>query len=297
MDAVITYVNGADPIWRSEYENTVGKSILSKRFRDWGTLRYLIRGICEYMPYVENVFLVVSGKSQVPGWVNTSSLKVVTHEMFIPSRFLPTFNSNTIEMFLHRIPGIAEEFIYFNDDFFPVAPSSPEDFFKNGKIVMKPSCNILTLNMFKKICRNSDRLARRAAGVGGFSPFFLRPQHSCAPMLKSVFEEVHAKVSGEIDATASRKIRSEKDLTQYLFSDYAWLTGRTVGKRLSNKHFSLASSTPEAIEEFLSNPTCNFVCINDVKLSENKENAFREAIITSFRKRLPNPSKFEKLED
>jgi len=297
MDAVITYVNGADPLWRADYERCIGKSLLSKRFRDWDTLRYLLRGISEYMPYVENVFLVVSGMSQVPQWVDSSNLKIVTHDMFIPSGFLPTFNSNTIEMYLHRIPGLSEEFIYFNDDFFPVAPSSAEDFFIDGKVVMKPSRNLLYLNMFKKICRNSDRLARKAAGITRPAPFFLRPQHSCAPMLRSIYEQVHEKVREEIEATAARKVRTEKDLTQYLFSDYAFLTGRAVAKRLSNKHFSLASAAAGAIASFLAAPTHNFVCINDVKLSEEKQSIFRETILDSFQKRLPTPSKYERDEN
>ena len=72
MDAVITYVNGLDPLWQKEYADTVGGDILQKRFRDWGTLPYLYRGIRRHMPYINNVYLVVSGQSQVPDWVKDS---------------------------------------------------------------------------------------------------------------------------------------------------------------------------------------------------------------------------------
>ena len=57
------------------------------------------------MPFVRNVHLVVSGKTQVPEWAS-DRLKVVTHRDIIPEEFLPTFNSTTIEMFLHRIPEL-----------------------------------------------------------------------------------------------------------------------------------------------------------------------------------------------
>ena len=87
------------------------------------------------MPFVRNVHLVVSGKTQVPEWAS-DRLKVVTHRDIIPEEFLPTFNSTTIEMFLHRIPGLDERFIYFNDDMFPVSPCREEDFFRDGKIVI-----------------------------------------------------------------------------------------------------------------------------------------------------------------
>ena len=45
MDIVITYVNGLDPVWQQDYERYTNIPILEKRFRDWGTLRYLFRGI------------------------------------------------------------------------------------------------------------------------------------------------------------------------------------------------------------------------------------------------------------
>ena len=45
MDAVITYVDGNDPVWREAYRSRLGDGINGKHFRDWGTLKYLLRGI------------------------------------------------------------------------------------------------------------------------------------------------------------------------------------------------------------------------------------------------------------
>lgn len=133
MDIVITYVDGLDPLWQKDYEVTVGSAPLTKRFRDWGTLKYLLRGIERYMPFIRNVYLVVSRRSQVPSWVNTENLKIVLHEDIIPSEYLPVFNSAAIEMFLHRIDGLDEEYIYFNDDIFPLRECSSTDFFVYSK--------------------------------------------------------------------------------------------------------------------------------------------------------------------
>ena len=90
MDAVVTYVDGSDPQWLKEYAAAVGESLEPKRFRDWGLLRYLLRGISTYMPFVENVYLVVSGEGQVPSWLS-SEVKVVYHRDIIPEEFLPVF--------------------------------------------------------------------------------------------------------------------------------------------------------------------------------------------------------------
>ena len=133
MDIVITYVDGLDPLWQKDYEAAVGRDPLTKRFRDWGTLKYLLRGVERYLPFIRNVYLVVSRRSQVPSWVNTENLKIVLHEDIIPSEYLPVFNSAAIEMFLHRIEGLDEEYIYFNDDIFPLRECSSTDFFVHSK--------------------------------------------------------------------------------------------------------------------------------------------------------------------
>ena len=136
MDAVITYVDGNDPVWKQDYEKTTNVPVMQKRFRDWGTLKYLLRGIECRMPFIRNVYLVVSHPSQVPDWADCENLKVVLHKDIIPAEFLPTFNCNPIEMHLHRIPGLDEEYLYFNDDMFPVGDCRPEDFFRDGKAVI-----------------------------------------------------------------------------------------------------------------------------------------------------------------
>ena len=90
MDIVITYVDGNDPVWQQDYEKHTNVPVMQKRFRDWGTLKYLLRGIEQNMPFVRNVYLVVSHLSQVPSWVCRENLKVVLHRDFIPAEYLPT---------------------------------------------------------------------------------------------------------------------------------------------------------------------------------------------------------------
>ena len=52
------------------------------------------------MPWIRNLYLIVSNKEQVPAWVNQENVKIVLHEDIIPAQFLPTFNSTAIEMFI-----------------------------------------------------------------------------------------------------------------------------------------------------------------------------------------------------
>lgn len=291
MDAVITYVNGLDPVWREEYSKALNIPALDKRFRDWGTLKYLLRGICKYMPFIRNVHLVVSGVSQVPEWAS-DNLRIVTHRDIIPQEFLPTFNSTTIEMFLHRIPGLDERFIYFNDDMFPVSPCEESDFFRDGKIVIGFSRHLFAGGMYKRQCRNSDRMARKALGLGN-SPLFVRPQHICSPMLRDASEEVFERMKDEIFQTLSR-VRTMENLNQYLFLDYLFHQGRAIPERLSGKFFSIATSSASTIGKHLISPSRKLVCINDVHLKDEAYLSERAILLDSFERALPEKSIYER---
>ncbi|MBR5300289.1 MAG: hypothetical protein IKU36_08590 [Bacteroidales bacterium] len=292
MDAVITYVDGNDPVWKQDYEKYTNVPVMQKRFRDWGTLKYLLRGIEKKMPFIRNVYLVVSHPSQVPAWADKENLKIVLHKDIIPEEFLPTFNCNPIEMNLHRIPGLDEEYLYFNDDMFPVGDCRPTDFFRDGKAVIGYYRHLFASNMYKKICRNSDRLARHALGLKP-SAFFTRPQHICSPMLKSVCDEVYDTVNAQIRETSATRTRTENNLNQYLFLDYMNYKGLVINEKISNKHFSVSVASPESLRKFLQNPTRNLVCINDVHLSEKRYDALRGAILEAFESVFPDKSRFE----
>ena len=292
MDVVITYVNGNDPVWKQDYGKYTNVPVMQKRFRDWGTLKYLLRGIENRMPFVRNVYLVVSHPSQVPEWVDRKNLKIVLHRDIIPEEFLPTFNCNPIEMHLHRIPGLDEEYLYFNDDMFPVGDCKPEDFFRNGRPVIGYYRHFIAGNMYKKICRNSDRLARKALGLKP-SFFFTRPQHICSPMLKSQCEELYSMVEEQVRRTSASRTRTENDLNQYLFLDYMNYKGMVIREKISNKHFSVAVASPSSLKEFLEKPTRKLVCINDVHLSESRYEQLRGAILDAFESTFPQKSRFE----
>ena len=291
MDIVITYVNGLDPVWQKDYQHYTNIPPLVKRFRDWGTLRYLMRGIECNMPFVRRVHLVVSHESQVPEWVDRSEVNVVLHKDIIPAQALPTFNCNPIEMCLHRIEGLDEEFLYFNDDMYPMLLCKPEDFFREGKGVIGISRHWFPSNMYKHICRNSDRLARKALGLKP-SWTFLRPQHICSPLLKSECKALYATIEQEIKSSLTR-IRTKDDLNQYLFLDYMYLKGKIINLRQSKKHFSVGVTSPDKLHRFILHPTKKLACINDVQLTEERYVELRKTILLAFEQRFPNRSKFE----
>ena len=291
MDAVITYVDGRDPLWLEDYRSFVDGTAMAKRFRDWGTLPFLLRGIEKHMPFVQNVFLVVARESQVPSWVDRSRVRVVLHSEIIPERFLPVFNSTAIELFMWRIPGLGEEFIYFNDDFFPMMDCVPEDFFDCGRAAIHFSRHFFWFSQYLRHTRNSDRLAARAACVRrGLQ--FVRPQHICTPLLKSGCAEAFGKVEPDILNSVTR-VREDCNVNYYFFCDYLRFTGRTVGRKLSRKHFSLAVTSADKLCGFIARPDRKVMCVNDVKVPEETYTELRERWLEAFSGAFPEKSSFE----
>lgn len=292
MDAVITYVDGNDPLWQQDYRAATGREALAKRYRDWGTLPYLLRGIERHMPFVNKVYLVVSRESQVPAWADTTQLKVVYHSDILPAQCLPTFNSCTIELFLHRIPGLAEQFLYFNDDLFPVKDASADDFFPGGKAATGFSRHIFAPGDYKRQTRNADRLARKALGLKA-PLWFLRPQHTVMPMLRSVCTTAFRSMEPQLMATIT-PLRDPRNCNQYLFPDYQLLSGCGMARRLSNRHLSLATATPERLAAAIRSPREKILCINDVEMSPARFDALRTAMLAAFAAHFPDKSRFER---
>jgi len=99
------------------------------RWRDNGELRYSLRSLSRYAPWIRRVHLVTHG--QTPDWLDPAAegLSVATHEdIFADPSVLPTFNSGAITASLHRLPDLADHYLFFNDDVMLSRPVHPSDF-------------------------------------------------------------------------------------------------------------------------------------------------------------------------
>ena len=136
IDFVLTWVDGDDPAWIKELNkyapNNKEIDISSERYRSWDNLQYWFRGIEKFAPWVNKIHFVTWG--HVPKWLNTDhpKLNIVKHTDYMDNTNLPVFNSHPIEINLHKIKDLSEQFVYFNDDTFLTSPVSKERFFKHG---------------------------------------------------------------------------------------------------------------------------------------------------------------------
>jgi len=141
VDAVYTWVNGSDPDFQSSLKGTQfemkapsKEDMHNQRFQDFNQLKYSIRSIEMYAPWIRNIYIITNG--QKPSWAKMEhpNIFVVYHkDIFQEETDLPTFNSMAIEVHLHQIAGLSRRFIYFNDDFSFQAPVCMSDFWTEEK--------------------------------------------------------------------------------------------------------------------------------------------------------------------
>ncbi|WP_417884130.1 stealth family protein [Vibrio rumoiensis] len=151
IDIVYTWVNGNDRLWNDKknsylknsnvYKNSLDEQAGSQRFTDNNELKYSLRSIELFAPWVNHIYIVTD--NQIPEWLNEQeNVTIIDHKEIIPEEYLPTFNSSVIEAHLHNITTLQEMFIYFNDDMFLGKKTVKHDFFKHGKP------NIFTSSIF-----------------------------------------------------------------------------------------------------------------------------------------------------
>ena len=72
VDAVFTWVNGTDPRQLALLGQYVkNPQSLNTMFRDYGMLRFGVRSVERFMPWVRKIYIFTNG--QVPTWLNTSA--------------------------------------------------------------------------------------------------------------------------------------------------------------------------------------------------------------------------------
>lgn len=146
VDVVYTWVNASYPLlvqqmkqYKYLQKGESGQEAIpdsdAMLYRDYGLLRYSMRSVERFAPWVRNVILVTNGA--LPYWLNTTSSRFrhVTHEVMFGSgatnhtASLPNFSSFAIDSQLGDIPGLSDCFFYLQDDFFFTDYIRKEDFF------------------------------------------------------------------------------------------------------------------------------------------------------------------------
>ena len=260
IDFVITWVDGNDIEWQKEKAMYSGQEFGDdriKRYREWEILPYWFRCIEKNAPWVNKIHFVTCG--HLPNWLDTSNpkLNIVNHKDYIPEEYLPTFSCRPIELNLHKIPGLTESFVYFNDDMFLLKPVSESMFFQHGMPcdtailqvahisgvdengdIIKPenynTSNVLNLipinrNFNKKqaIRKNITKWYSRQYGLSAWRTLLLTPWdffpgfrnlHLPYSYHKKTFVEAWEKESFLLDRACKHRFRDSTDVSSRMFS-------------------------------------------------------------------------------
>ncbi len=328
IDFVILWVDGSDPEWRKqkkEYSHDSDDDDRPERYREFGTLKYLFRGIDKYAPWVRKIHFVTWG--HLPNWLDTShpKLHIVNHKDYMPADYLPVFNSDALELNLHRIDGLSERFVYFNDDMLMIDHIKPEDFFIDGKpvdmlalqpVVANPENPIMSrifINNSLLICKYFDKrtqmkkLKSKYFHIGYplmywiynclelafplFTGFYT--VHGASPVLKSTFETLWSKEGELLDEVSRHRFRSRDDVNQYIFREWQKQTGNFVPVNLHRFfcYLDIAKNFEKSIS-IIRKQKRKMICLNDpgdkidfVPVSN--------ALCSALDSIMPEPSSFE----
>jgi hypothetical protein len=281
VDVVYTWVDGGDSQWRRSKANAQAghepelrnsTAANEARFTSRDELRYSLRSLDYFAPWVNHVYLVTAG--QTPSWLNTSNsrITVVDHrDIFSDPAALPTFNSHAIESQLHHIVGLSEHFLYLNDDVFFGRPVQPELFF-HGNGMAKFFMSEQTVDYqpasagdlpVDSAAKNNRALLEGAFGRTVEHKF----QHAVHPQRVSTLSRLEQEHSQELLRTQRNKFRDPADLSvaSSLAHYYGFAIGAAVPGNLSYRYIDINDSAAQAkLLRLLRRRDADVFCLNEV---------------------------------
>ena len=239
IDVVYTWVDGDDEDWLAARDARItglggtpsARAGGASRYRSRDELRYSMRSLHLFAPWVRRIHLVTAG--QVPAWLDTTDdrIRVVDHRDILPADALPTFSSHAIETRLHNVPDLADHFIYVNDDVFLARPRRPEHFFTPGGHYAAFVADHRAVGLpgtddrpYLSAAQNNRRVLADAFGV----TLTHTMMHSPHPQRRTTLEEIAARFPDDVARTTDAPFRSETDLS--LLSSFAQSYGLVTGQ-------------------------------------------------------------------
>lgn len=324
IDVVYTWVDDQDPHWQSikdshsprratTHEDTTAASAAAEaenesrahhaeRFRNRDELRYSLRSLEMFAPFVRKIFIVTM--DQTPEWLNTDhpQIEVVSHrDIYAHADALPTFNSSSIETQLHHIDGLAEHFIYFNDDVFLGQLCTWADFYLgNGASRFFPAVHSIAASVIDDSAeeylvadKNAIRLFAERFGYVVHRPMAHVPHAT----RRSVLYELEETFAAEFEACERERFRSRRDLRPIAFMGhhFGFATGRAVPSSISQRYLALWKPVIGGqLAGVLNTRRYKTFCINDVGVQPDRADEVDGLVQEFLDGYFPYPSSYER---
>lgn len=331
IDIVIPWVDNQDAEWqkqKKEYSKPADgqdRPDADIRFQSWDNLHLWFRAIEKFMPWVNRIFLITCG--HLPEFLNKEhpKLRIVKHSEYIPEKYLPTFNSNTIEMNVHRLEDLSENFILFNDDLFPLAETPEEYYFRENQPCDMAVENIITAKIYgnsymaryteinnlmiinrhfdkrevqqkhpeKWFCKEYGELLARTEAMKYWYDFsgFYKP-HFANAFKKSTLKRLWELEGEVLDVASSNRFRAYTDISQYVIRYWQLCEGNFYPRKTNGKYFLATADNCEEIAAGIRNRTWPMVCFTETCVGEEFKTVKR-VVNKALEELLPEKSSFE----
>lgn len=333
IDIVIPWVDGSDFVWLEEKKKWYKKIKpdykfnSNIRYQSWDNMQYWFRAIEKFMPWVNKIFFITWG--HLPHFidVNNPKLVIVNHRDYIPEKYLPTFNVNTIELNIHRIEELSENIIYFNDDTFPLIPINEEYYFKdnivcdeaietpiipmlNGEIAQYTwnmralDIAIINSHFNKRIVQTKyydkwfsneyGELLERNKSLSYWDNFVgFRDPHVPVAFKKSTFKKIWQEEYELLDKACSTKFRNFECINQWLVRYWQLCEGNFIPRKTLGKSFTVKIDNCHDIGNVIRHQKQQMICLNE-DCNEEEFEIIKKIINDSLKTLFPIKSTFEK---
>ncbi len=282
IDIVFSWVDGAAIEWQRARARRMKSYVVGEgddshaRFRQLDELKYALRSVHLFAPWIRNVFIVTD--SPRPDWLDDHPrVRIVpSEEFFADPSVLPTHNSHAVESQLANIEGLSEHFLYSNDDMFFARPVGPDAFFSPGGVTRfieaTTRIGLGESNTERSGFENAARVNRRLLEARFGRLITRHLEHTPVPMRKSVLRELEAEFPEDFARTAASTFRSATDIsvTNSLYHYYAMMTGRAVLE--TNVRALYVDTTARGglaeMRRVLKRRNVDLICLNDGSFPE-----------------------------
>lgn len=236
IDAVYLWVDGSDANWIEKFNlaknintSTDRHGIDKSRFLSFNEIEHSIKSLSRNAPWISKIYIVTD--RQHPNLPKTfENIRIVDHTEIIPQKFLPTFNSNVISLYLKNIPGLSEHFLYLNDDVFLGKPTEPSYFFdSNGLSKVRLTRTRIPIARKLNVLHEARANTVRISSAHNLLTSDRSICHGPHAMRIEILKKIHEKFKTEIEETSKNCFRSKTDLVvEWLYFFYSYTNGMST---------------------------------------------------------------------
>jgi hypothetical protein len=308
IDMVFSWVDGNDPVFRARRAAAMADHFVGEgddadaRIRQIDELKYALRSVHVFAPWVRRIFIATD--SPVPEWLvpHPKVTIVRAEDHFTDLSALPVYNSHAVESQLHHIPGLAEHFLYSNDDMFFGRTLSPTMFFSPGGVTkfIEAGTRIgLGANHPERSGFENAARVNRQLLWERFGKIITRHlEHTAAPLRKSVLLELEGEFSQDFARTQASRFRASTDIsvTNSLYHYYALMTGRAVQHESAKVLYvdTTVRSGLAKLPQLLKKRRFDFFCLNDGSFPELSARERADVVGEFLDRYFPVPAPWER---